>query len=167
MWGGRAGKELAGLRIFLVDDMRDNTEALAAVFQMLGADVGCATSGAEALASPALAAADVIVLDISMPYMDGLELMKNIRARSEEDGGRVPAIALSGHHSEELVTACREAGFTLALRKPAEPTKLVQLVLVLGAPGRARREERGTRVGQARHQDLGPEDGESDPHRRR
>ena len=71
---------------------------------------------------------DVLVSDIGMPVEDGYSLIKRIREMSDEDGGQVPAIALTafaGVQDKELALA---AGFQVHLAKPVEPVALAKAV---------------------------------------
>jgi CheY-like chemotaxis protein len=60
-----------------------------------------------------------------MPSEDGYELIRRVRALGPESGGTTPAIALTGHASEEDAARARIAGYELQLAKPVSPSELV------------------------------------------
>jgi CheY-like chemotaxis protein len=74
---------------------------------------------------------DVLISDIGMPGMDGYELLKRVRARSADRGGRTPAIALTAFARSEDRTRALRAGFLVHLPKPVEPSELVATVASL------------------------------------
>jgi two-component system, chemotaxis family, CheB/CheR fusion protein len=124
--GGNVG--LAGLHILVVDDTPDSVEMMRVLLEMEGARVTTATSGTEALRQAAAADFDLIISDISMPGMDGYELMD--RLRREARTANVPAIALTGFGRPEDAERARRAGFTTHLTKPLNFDYLVNLACV-------------------------------------
>jgi CheY-like chemotaxis protein len=71
---------------------------------------------------------DILVCDIGMPGEDGYSLIRKIRARNAEEGGRVAAVALTAFgHTEDRMKAL-SAGFQLHVGKPIEPRQLVSVV---------------------------------------
>ncbi|HEY7291058.1 MAG TPA: response regulator transcription factor [Vicinamibacterales bacterium] len=94
------------MRILLVDD---NDVILERAAEVLSSDctiVGTAKDGASALESVRLLGPDVVVLDISMPGMTGLEVASRLR----RDGIDIPIVFLTIHNDQELVRAARAAG---------------------------------------------------------
>lgn len=120
--------ELNGLHILLVDDEADSRELLKVVLSTCGAFVKTASSAAEAFELVTNEKFDVIVSDIGMPEEDGFTLMSKIRALPQNQGGSVPAIALTAYaRAEDRVQALR-AGFQMHIAKPVEPTELIAVV---------------------------------------
>jgi CheY-like chemotaxis protein len=116
------------VRVLIVDDSADTCELLAMVLRGQGADVAAALSAREALALLEQALPDVIVCDIAMPGTDGYGLMRRIRSRPAEAGGRVPAIAVTAYARTEDRERALTAGFDGYLSKPAEPVELIRLI---------------------------------------
>jgi signal transduction histidine kinase len=131
---------LAGLRVLVVEDEPDTRELLAEVLERCGAEVRAAASVAEALAeiAPGGRLPHVIVSDIGMPDEDGYVLLRKLRERAPEDGGEIPAVALTAYARSEDRHRALAAGFATHLAKPVEPAALVAAVARLaGASSRA------------------------------
>ena len=122
---------LAGIRVFAVDDHPDTVEGLRAFLELAGAKVECTYSAIDALASPGLAKCDVVISDLSMPRMTGYEFIAAIRRRPSHEGGTVPAIAVSAF--DDALTKAMAAGFTLIMRKPVDPFDLMRNIALLVA----------------------------------
>ena len=119
---------LAGLNILVVDDTLDSVEMMRFLLEMEGAQVTTATSGAEALRQTAKADFDLIISDISMPGMDGYELIE--RLRLEARTADVPAIALTGFGRPEDAERAHQAGFTTHLTKPLNFGQLLNIARI-------------------------------------
>jgi signal transduction histidine kinase/ActR/RegA family two-component response regulator len=137
--GGRvldgSSPDLNGVRVLVVDDEADARELLVAALTHSGATVASATSGEEALAL--LAAADsarphVIVSDIGMPREDGYELIRRLRSLPPEQGGRIPAVALTGYANAEDRDRALAAGYQVHVAKPMDPFAVIAAVARLG-----------------------------------
>lgn len=115
---------LAGTRVLIVDDEADAREMLSAVIQALGAELRQAGSAAEALAILQQWHPHLLLSDISMPDEDGYTFIRRVRALGEEQGGRVPAVALTAMASMEDRSRAVEAGFDGHLAKPVVPEVL-------------------------------------------
>jgi signal transduction histidine kinase/ActR/RegA family two-component response regulator len=121
--GGGTTLTIAGLpRIMVVDDNRDAAQSLAAVLQMLGAEVCVTHDGETALQTFAAFAPAAIFLDLGMPGMDGYETAKRIRARQEARDTLI--IALTGWGQEKDRRQTEAAGFNHHLVKPADVAAL-------------------------------------------
>jgi PAS domain S-box-containing protein len=120
--------ELSGLRVLLVDDERDSLDLLNAVLDSCGAQVATAGSAVEALELIKRERFDVIISDIGMPEEDGFSLIGKIRDLPDEEGGGIPAIALTAYaRAEDRVRAIR-SGFQMHIAKPVEPAELIAVV---------------------------------------
>jgi CheY-like chemotaxis protein/two-component sensor histidine kinase len=129
--------ELSGLRVLLVDDEADSRDLLNFVLQSCGAQVSTASSAAEALELIKRERFDVIISDIGMPKEDGFSLIRKIRGLPNEQGGNIPAIALTAYaRAEDRVHALRY-GFQMHIAKPVESAELTAAVANLA--GRMRK----------------------------
>jgi PAS domain S-box-containing protein len=120
---------LNDIKILVVDDDTDTREFIAFMLEMYGASVTAASSGAEALFTLSQDIPDILVSDIGMPEMDGYMLMQQIRALPEEEGGLLPAIALTAFAGEINQQQALKAGFQKHISKPIEPETLVTAII--------------------------------------
>jgi signal transduction histidine kinase len=126
------GSRLSGLKVLVVDDEEDVREMLRVTLEREGARVATAGSVSEAFAAFEEERPDVVVSDIAMPVADGYALMKSLRTRSPEEGGAVPALALTAYASPEDAARSRAAGFQVHLAKPIDPGRVVETIAGLG-----------------------------------
>ena len=119
---------LSGVRVLVVDDDSDTGELLALVLTPHGADVRSSASVSEALEIFRSWHPDVLVSDIGMPEEDGFALIRQVRAFSREEGGQIPAIALTGFAKVADRSRALLHGFQLHVTKPVEPAELVAAV---------------------------------------
>jgi PAS domain S-box-containing protein len=114
-------------RILVVDDNRDSAESLATLLRLLGNDVRTAHDGRLALEIAAAYRPDVVVLDIGLPGMSGLEVGRLLRERQK--GTEQPLIvAMTGYGQEEDRRRSQEAGFNAHLVKPVDLKVLQELL---------------------------------------
>jgi CheY-like chemotaxis protein len=113
-------------RVLVVDDNRDSADSLVTAFAVLGHEAVAAYGGREALARIDDTKPSLIVLDLSMPEMDGYTLARAIRALP--DYAAVPMVALSGFGSEADRAKSREAGFDRHMLKPFDLVDLERMV---------------------------------------
>jgi CheY-like chemotaxis protein len=123
-------------RFLVVDDSRDAADSLALLLENLGADVHKVTDGPAALDELDTYRPSVVLLDIGMPGMDGLEVAR--RARQRSDGRDLTVIALSGWGQDEDRRRSREAGVDYHMVKPVDLDELGRLLTAL-APARTSR----------------------------
>ncbi len=128
-------------RILLVDDNKDAADSMAILLRLAGHEVRTAYDGQTALALARLHAPEVVICDISMPDMDGLELARRLR----QDLGLKDSllVALSGYAQEEDRRRSQEAGFNAHLAKPVRLDSLRALLAsedfaAGGCPGRTK-----------------------------
>jgi len=114
---------LAGVRMLVVDDDSETASAFAALLQLEGALVATAHDGEEALALLERNHVDLLVCDISMPAMNGYELMAQVRAHPRL--AQLPAIALTGYTVGSDDQRTRASGFDLTLTKPVSLDALI------------------------------------------
>jgi CheY-like chemotaxis protein len=120
--------DLAGLDVLVVDDEADARQLLAQILQECNARVRLAGGALEALVQARLATPDVLVSDIGMPGEDGYSLIRRLRERPPEQGGTVPAVALTAYVREDDRNRMLAAGFQAHVAKPVEAGDLVTAV---------------------------------------
>jgi len=119
---------LKGLRILAVDDEADVRELMRSVLEPYGARVSVAATAQEALIALDQSKPDLLLCDIGMPDVDGYMLIRQVRSRSSEQGGKIPAIALTAYADRHNQTQALIAGFQLHLAKPIETEELVRAI---------------------------------------
>jgi len=134
-FGAGAMGLLSGVSILVVDDELDARELVAEAFKSAGAVVYMAASARDALGVIAAAQPDVLVSDIGMPHEDGYALMRHVRQLPAEQGGEMPALALTAYARAADADRAFDAGYQRHVAKPVDPLLLVQLVA--GLAGRA------------------------------
>jgi PAS domain S-box-containing protein len=118
----------AALHILVVDDIAMNRDIAGSFLRAAGHKVTCVEGGAEAIAIVEQTDFDVVLMDVRMPEMDGLEATRRIRAIAGVRG-QVPIVALTAQAFSEQVAECRKAGMSLHLPKPFDPDSLLAAVL--------------------------------------
>jgi PAS domain S-box-containing protein len=121
-------QELKGLNILTVEDEEDGRILVTAVLEKCGAKVTAVDSVRAALAALQENRFDILVSDIGMPEEDGYSLIRKIRALPAEQGGQIPAAALTAYARVEDRMKALRAGFQSHLPKPVEPAELVAVV---------------------------------------
>ncbi|MBF2064729.1 MAG: PAS domain-containing protein [Calothrix sp. C42_A2020_038] len=119
---------LAGIRVLTVDDDQDSRDFIAFALELHGAEVIKVSSALEALQVLTSSKPHVLVSDIGMPSMDGYELLRQIRMWAPENGGLIPAIALTAFAGEYDRQKILDAGFILHMAKPVEPLALTEAI---------------------------------------
>ena len=122
---------LGELRVLVIDDNIDTLELVAVILEQYATEVITATSATEAMQVIAQSKPDVLVSDIAMPGVDGYSLIRQVRTLSSEQGGMIPAVALTAYASEEQRTLALESGFQMHVSKPVDPAELVAVVVKL------------------------------------
>jgi CheY-like chemotaxis protein len=112
--------------VLVVDDFEDNRAMYAVYLTYSGYDVVEAGDGREAIEVAARRMPDVIVMDLTLPVMDGLEATRRLKA--DERTRHIPIIALTGHAQAGQSNDAREAGCDAFLAKPCLPEMLVEKV---------------------------------------
>jgi PAS domain S-box-containing protein len=115
-----------GLRILLAEDNLINQMVSVGALQKEGHTVSVVSNGKEALAALEVQAFDVVLMDVQMPEMDGLEATAAIRQREKETGRDVPVIALTAHAMKGDRERCLRAGMDGYVTKPIRSEELRQ-----------------------------------------
>jgi CheY-like chemotaxis protein len=126
-----SAQPLAGVRVLVVDDDDAVREAIRDYLIDHGAEVVSVRGADAAMLMLADTTPDVLVSDVTMPGHDGFWLIRAVRALPPAQGGRVPAIAITGRL--DAVARLRGAGFTEVRTKPPDMAELVRLVAGLAA----------------------------------
>ena len=116
---------LPGLRVLIADDNADLCDSLAEFLSLSGAVCTVTRSGSEAFQAFTRQRPDILLSDIWMPYGDGFELIRRIRALTPEQGGLVPAIALSAKANGEQALM---EGYQVMVAKPFDPAAIVRVL---------------------------------------
>ena len=128
---------LDGLRVLVVDDEPDAREVVAEMLQRCHAIVRAVGSAAEALELVPSFRPHVLLTDLAMPEMDGFALLREVRQLPPEQGGTVPAIALTAYARTEDQLQAFDCGFEEHLPKPVDPVALVEIIRRRAASGSA------------------------------
>jgi signal transduction histidine kinase/ActR/RegA family two-component response regulator len=124
-----------GLRVLVVDDNPDTCEIIAAILGRAGAQVRTCVCANQALTTMDRWLPDILVSDVAMPGEDGYTLIRKVRARRMEEGGRVPAVALTAYGRSEDRAKALSSGFQVHVEKPVEPSQLVATVARVAEQG--------------------------------
>ena len=126
---------LNGLQILVVEDDEDNRVLLSLILAEQGMKVVCACSASEALAALAVKP-DLLISNIRMPEEDGISLIRRVRKLSAEEGGHIPAIALSTLVTQQDQQQALAAGYQVFIPKPYDIDELLRIVADVGVTRR-------------------------------
>jgi CheY-like chemotaxis protein len=116
----------AGQLVLVVDDYQDARELYAEYFVVSGFRVAEASNGAEAVEKALELAPDVILMDLSLPGMDGWEATRRLKANRQTK--HIPIVALTSHALEGYSDSAKKAGCDAFVTKPCLPDRLVDEV---------------------------------------
>ncbi|MEH2269173.1 MAG: PAS domain S-box protein [Nostoc sp.] len=119
---------LSDTQILVVDDEPDIRDLVTFILQDYGMQVTAVASAQEALQALSESIPDVLISDIGMPKTDGYMLMREVRSRSPQQGGSIPAIALTAYAGEMNQQQALAAGFQMHISKPVDPDALVKAI---------------------------------------
>lgn len=125
-------KPLSGLEILIVEDNVDSREVLQMFLEKSGATVRSADSAKaafNALTDSRTRIPDLLISDLAMPDEDGYSLVSRIRELAEDQGGQLPAIALSAFANEESRRRAFDSGFQRYATKPFDHDLLIHEIL--------------------------------------
>ena len=111
-------------KVLLVDDEREFVDTLAERMRCRGMDVSTSESGIEALELIDKESYDVVVLDLQMPGMDGLEVLARIKSRQPE----IQVVLLTGHATVEKGVEAMKLGALEFLEKPIDLSDLAEVI---------------------------------------
>jgi CheY-like chemotaxis protein len=131
---------LWGRRVMAVDDDADSLDVLSEVLGREGAEVIGVGAAAYALPAVVFLMPDVLIVDVAMPGEDGVSLVRRLRALPADQGGRIPALALTAlAPTESARDQWRQAGIQRHVGKPFDPEHLIGLVAELSGQAVERR----------------------------
>jgi len=111
-------------KILLVEDHPFNRKVALAMLNRAGYDAAAVEDGLEALTAWEQGDYDVILMDVQMPGMDGLDVTRHIRRCEQERGGHIPIVGVTAHAMKEDRDKCLAAGMDDYVAKPIERTVL-------------------------------------------
>jgi CheY-like chemotaxis protein len=125
---------IQGPLVLVVDDFQDNREMYAEFLAFSGFRVIQAANGKEALDQAFANRPDIIIMDLSLPVMDGWEATRRLKA--DQRTNRIPVVALTGHAMQGHSKGAMEAGCDSFVAKPCLPDQLVaEIRKMLSTPG--------------------------------
>ena len=119
---------LEGLWVLIVDDEADARHLLTMILRQYGAQVMAVSSASDALLALQEYRPHILVSDIGMPQEDGYTLIRQVRALPTDQGGQIPAVALTAYARAEDRTQALLAGFQLHVPKPVNPGELAAVI---------------------------------------
>jgi len=129
-----AKDRLGCLNILIAEDNFTSLKLLTRLLERWGQKVTLAVNGREALELFDSSTFDLIILDILMPEMDGLEVTAAIREREKKTGTHTPVVALTAHAHNSHRQQCLAGGMDAFLTKPLSPRELLQTLAALELP---------------------------------
>lgn len=115
-------------RVLVVEDVPSLQKLLVTMMRKSGHEAAAAANGQEAVDLVEREPFDIILMDIQMPGMNGLDATRHIRAREAVSGGHVPIIAITAHALNGDSRTCLAAGADAYLRKPVNLVELLSLM---------------------------------------
>lgn len=112
--------------VLLVEDTEDNRQMMRRLLEMSGFNVVEATNGKEAVAAAVKVQPQIILMDLSLPIIDGLAATRQIRQQPELN--TVPIVAVSAHDTADFHNEALDAGCDAYVTKPINYTELEDLV---------------------------------------
>jgi PAS domain S-box-containing protein len=125
---GKPPAPARALRILLAEDSPINQRLAVALLEKRGHAVHVVGDGAAALAALDQSAFDLVLMDLQMPIMDGLEATSRIRAKEKERGGHLVIVAMTAYAMKGDRERCLEAGMDGYVSKPVRAAELIQVI---------------------------------------
>ena len=125
---GAMAAEIVSREVLLADDGLINQEVVVGLLEMRGHRIETVNTGREALQALERRSFDVVLMDLEMPDMDGLEATAVVRERERVSGGHTPIVAMTAHAIKGFREKCLAAGMDDYITKPIEPRELFRAV---------------------------------------
>lgn len=131
-----AAPERSGMirHILVADDMEVNRQLASVILERQGHRVTLVENGRQAIEAFTDSNFDLILMDVQMPGMDGLEATRRIRSLEAKKGGRTPIVALTAYAAGDDKRKCLDAGMNGYLSKPFKPVELLALLGEYASP---------------------------------
>ena len=120
-----------GLRLLLAEDNVVNQKVAVRFLQKYNFEVTVVSNGAEALEALSNDRYDLILMDVQMPIMDGLEAVQHLRKREATTGGHIPVIAMTAHAMQGDRERCLAVGMDGYVSKPFKAHELLAEITAL------------------------------------
>lgn len=120
-------RQAESVTVLLVEDTEDNRFMMRRLLEMSGYNVVEATNGEEAVRVAAAESPGLILMDLSLPVIDGLAATRLIRKLP--NGAHTPIIAVSAHDTSDFLSEALQAGCNSYITKPIDFTELEQLII--------------------------------------
>jgi PAS domain S-box-containing protein len=125
---GEARAALIDARVLVVDDDADARDVLRAALEGRGAQVTSVSSAGEAMYALQRSSFNVLLCDVGMPGEDGYALIQAVRALPPDQGGRIPAVAVTAYATVRDRDEAMKSGFNLHLAKPVDLDQMIAFV---------------------------------------
>ena len=122
---------LKGARVLLAEDEYINRVLIETILKQLGTEITSVESGYRAVEEACHGQYDVVLMDVQMEQMDGLEATREIRAHERKNGGHLPVVALTARVMTGDREKCLQAGMNGYISKPINSNKLFQVLYKL------------------------------------
>jgi signal transduction histidine kinase/ActR/RegA family two-component response regulator len=119
---------IEGLKVLIVEDEDDTREMLTLIFSQIRAQTKSVSSANEAMEVIGTWEPDILLSDIGMPGTDGYDLIRKVRALRPDQGGQIPAVAITAYAKPEDQERAIREGFSVHLAKPIELAQLTSIV---------------------------------------
>ncbi|MCL2084192.1 MAG: ATP-binding protein, partial [Oscillospiraceae bacterium] len=116
----RRDNEFAGKRMLLAEDIEINREIVISLLSDTGLQISCAADGEEAIGMLAAREYDIVLMDVQMPVMDGLEATRRIRAMTAPRFSEIPIVAMTANVFKDDIETCIAAGMNDHIGKPID-----------------------------------------------
>ncbi len=124
------------LQILIADDHEANRMVVQRLLQKAGHRVVCVNGGEEVLDALEIADYDTVIVDLHMPGISGLDLLKQLRIMEAGGGPRTPVLVLSADVTPDAIARCEQAGARAFLAKPIVATRLLDVLAEIANNGR-------------------------------
>ena len=124
------------LQILVADDHEANRMVVQRLLQKAGHRVVCVNGGEEVLDALELAAYDTVIVDLHMPGISGVDLLKQLRIMEAGGGPRTPVLVLSADVTPDAIARCEQAGARAFLAKPLVATQLLEVLAEIANNGK-------------------------------
>ncbi len=134
------------MQILVADDHEANRMVLQRLLQKAGHKVTCVNGGEEVLDALAASDYDAVIIDLHMPGVSGLDLLKELRVLQAGGAPRTPVMVLSADVTPQSISSCEQAGAYAFLAKPVVASKLLDTLNEIAVNGNLRQQARLTVV---------------------